>query len=203
MSVTDIDICSGALVMIGAQPITAFNEATDEARACSNLYERTLRDCLSTYHWRFATNQDQLDRKEAAPVDAQKWGAAYQLPDNVLSIRTVRVNGHPIEFDRYEDNIFCNATTSDVVILEATYQIDESKFPPYFVRLMEYKMAALLAEALAAKTDLSNNFDQKAQRHMAIAKTKDAQGRTQVRFDTSRITRRRFRNGLRTEDYYG
>jgi hypothetical protein len=203
MSTTDIDICSGALVMIGAQPITGFNEASDEARACANLYTRTLRDCLSLYHWRFATGQQQLNRLEAAPPDSNKWSAAYQLPDTALAIRTVRVNGHPIEFDRYEDNIYCNATATDEVYLEAVYQVDEQFFPPYFIRLMELKMAALLAEALAAKTDLSNNFDQKAQRQMSLAKTKDAQGRTQVRFDTTRITRRRFRNGLRSEDYYG
>jgi len=60
MSVTKIDICAQALIMIGAQPITSFEDGTTEAIACANLYENTVRDQLSRYRWRFSVGQVQL-----------------------------------------------------------------------------------------------------------------------------------------------
>ena len=37
-----IDICSRALILIGADPITSFEDDTTEALVASNMYEDTL-----------------------------------------------------------------------------------------------------------------------------------------------------------------
>lgn len=204
MAVTDLDVCSGALVMIGAEPITSFTEDTDEARACENLYTDTKKAALSAYPWRFTQAFVALSRLTDAPT-AGRWSAAYQIPDTVLRIDTAWINGRRIEFDRYQDKLYCDATTSDTVTIEAHFDQDEQFWPPYFVQYMKIKMASLLAESVAAKTDLANTFYEKAAMAEREARNADAQGRTASRLDRGRITRRRFRTGSQYAlggDYY-
>lgn len=202
MAFTDIDICSRALVMIGAEPITSFTENTDEARACSNLYEQTVQSLLTSHPWRFCMGQEQVSRLSATPPDDDKWSAAYQLPSTCLHIRTVRVSGIPIPFDRYEDNIYCDAVAADEVYLDGHFRVDESFFPPYFTELLTLHIASLLAESIAAKTDLSNTLLDRSRFQRVVARNLDSQGRTASRIDTSRFTRVRFRNSHRNGDYY-
>lgn len=192
MHISSLQICQQALVLIGAQPLTSFDDGTTESIACSNLYENTARDELGQYRWRFASNQVQLSR--LVDVPSAKWEAAYQLPPECLSISTVYVNDIPIDFDRYEDNVFCNAEVEDVVILEGTFRVDEQFWPPYFVQMMVYRIASQLAHSIAAQVDTSDLLDQRAMRHARMARNRDAQGRTAPKIDTSRLINTRFRN---------
>jgi hypothetical protein len=141
-------ICAQACVMIGEQPITSFGDGTSASIACSNLYESTVQDQMSRYRWRFAVGQRQLNRLSDRPPT--RWDAAYQLPSDCMTVNTVLVNGHPVHFDRFEDMIFCNASSADSVFLEGVYRVDEAFWPPYFTMIIIYHMAALLAQTLGA-----------------------------------------------------
>tara|TARA_R110000796_G_scaffold3212_8_gene12299 strand:- start:12 stop:608 length:597 start_codon:yes stop_codon:yes gene_type:complete len=198
MSVTKFDICAQALIMIGAQPITSFEDGTTEAIACANLYENAVRDQLARYRWRFSVGQVQLSRLVTAP--STKWDAAYQLPATCLQLITVMVNGNPVRFDRYEDRVFCDASEADEVYLEGVFRIDESYWPPYFVTLMIYSMASMLAFSVAQQENLSALMEQRALRQGAISRSIDAQGRTAPRIDTDRLVTVRYR-GTRRETY--
>lgn len=193
MAFTDIDICSAALVKIGANPITSFTDTGTEAKVASQLYETTVQDVLASYKWRFATNYTQLSRIEDVP--SGRFAAAYQIPTNepdTLSINSVWVNRRPIDFDRFEDNIHCDASSADTVFMEAVYRVEEQFWPPYFIKQMQLELASLFAESVAQKTDLAQYFASRAMDHMRLAKNRDSQGRTPSRIDTSRITSRRF-----------
>lgn len=193
MSNTAVSICQQALVMIGANPISSFSDSTTEGIACQALYEGTVEDELSQYKWRFASGIQQLNRLADAP--AAKWGAAYQLPPECLTPSTVYINGNPIDFDRYEDMIFCNAGTNDEVFLEGVYRVDEQFWPAYFVRTVVYRLASHLAHSIAAQVDTADLLDRRAIRHAALARNRDAQGRTAPRIDTSRLIRVRSGGG--------
>ena len=192
MALTDIEVCQRALVMIGANPITSFTEGTTEATACANLYEGVKKDALSSYRWRFCMGYVNLSRLNDAPT-AGEWEAAYQLPDTVLHINTLWAGDRRINFDRYEDKVYCNASTNETVTAEGHFEVDEQFWPPYFAHHMALRMAALLAEPIGAKTDLANKFEEKVMRHGALARNADSQGRTPARIDRGRITSRRFR----------
>jgi hypothetical protein len=198
MSVTKIDICAQALIMIGAQPITSFEDGTTEAIACANLYENTVRDQLSRYRWRFSVGQVQLSRLVAVP--STKWDAAYQLPATCLQLMTIMVNNNPIRFDRYEDRVFCDASEADEVYLEGVFRIDEAYWPPYFVTLTTYAMAGILAQSVGAQEDLALMFDKRVIRQAAISRNIDGQGRTAPRINTDRLVTVRYR-GTRRETY--
>ncbi len=50
-----IDVCSRALILIGADPITSFDDNTNEALVASNMYEDIARASLVNSRWRFST----------------------------------------------------------------------------------------------------------------------------------------------------
>ena len=60
MATTKVDICSRALVMIGASPISSFTDGSTEALVASNVYEDIVESSLTRHRWKFATNQKPL-----------------------------------------------------------------------------------------------------------------------------------------------
>ena len=80
-----IDICSRALILIGAEPITSFEDNTTEALVAVNMYEDVAQASLCDTRWRFATEQAQLARLSEEPTG--RFDAAYQLPSGTLMRR--------------------------------------------------------------------------------------------------------------------
>ena len=112
----DIEICSTALVTIGASPISSFTDGSTEATACNTLYEPTVQNELASHPWRFASNEQTISRLSSTPIG--KWSAAYQIPADLLSIRAVRSGDRVIPFDRFEDNVFCDAGENETLSIE-------------------------------------------------------------------------------------
>ena len=54
--------------MIGADPITSFDDGTTEALVAVNMYEDVARASLVNASWRFSTNQAVLNRLTDAPT---------------------------------------------------------------------------------------------------------------------------------------
>lgn len=185
MSTTDIDICARALIMIGAQPITSFDDGTTEATVAANLYEDTVRDLLSRHRWRFATGQVQLSRLSDAP-DA-RWDAAYQLPADMLVLHGVTISDDNIAYDRYQDMVYCNATAEDLVYADYTFRASEDLWPPYFTTGVQYQLASIFAYSVAAQEGLANMFEQRSLRHMTMARTIDSQSQTTRRLNVQRF----------------
>lgn len=185
MAITSIDVCARALVLIGASPITSFDDGTTEAIVADNMYNDTVRDMLSRHRWRFATAQAQMNRLVDAPE--AKWDAAYQLPSDCILVHGVYINGNPIEFDRYQDMIYCNATVNDEVTIDYLFQADESLWPPYFVMTVILQMASIFAYAIAQNDQVSDLFDKKAMRQFVVARSLDSQGQTTRKINTNRF----------------
>ena len=101
-----IDICSRALILVGAEPITSFDDDTTEALIAGNMYEDIARTNLTSTRWRFSTNQAVLNRLSDAPTG--RFDAAYQLPD-YLFVHAVTVRDLQIEYNIYGSKIFCDA----------------------------------------------------------------------------------------------
>jgi hypothetical protein len=186
MSVTSIEICAQALVMIGAEPITSFVDGTTESKVAGEIYEVTVRDLLTRHPWRFAMIQQQLNRLTAGPP-LSTWGAAYQVPADTMLIREVLVNGHPIDYDRFEDRIFCGANEQDEVILQSIYRVNEQFWPPYFVTLAVLQLASIFAYSVANQIQLSDFIEKKVLRHLAISRSLDSQAQTTRRLDVQHL----------------
>ena len=154
--VSKIDICNQALVLVGANVISAFNENTTESRVSNQLYESTLKNLLTQARWRFASKQQQLSKSNTDPLD--KWDSSYQIPNDTLLVHTITVADNVIPFDRYGEFLFTNTSTNDTVILHYTFQPHEDQFPEYFVQILVFELASLFAGAIARNDQLSTLY---------------------------------------------
>jgi len=185
-----IDICSRALILIGAEPITSFEDDTTEGLVSSNMYEDIARSNLTSTRWRFSTNQAVLNRLSDAPTG--RFDAAYQLPSGYLFVHAVTVNDFQIEYDIYGDKIYCDAGPQDELIIDYTYRAEEQDWPSYFSVCVEYAMATVFATAIARDQGLANLMNQQYNVALAKARSIDSQQQSTRKLITSRfITNRR------------
>lgn len=184
-----IDICSRALILIGAEPITSFEDDTSEALIAGNMYEDIARTNLTSTRWRFATNQSVLNRLTDAPTG--RFNSAYQLPDH-LFVHAITVNDFAIEYNIYGDKAFCDASENDILIADFTFRANEVGWPSYFSVCVEYAMAVVFATALIRDASLSSLMQSQYVQLLAKARSTDSQQQTTRKVTTSRfITNRR------------
>ena len=184
-----IDICSRALILVGAEPITSFEDDTTEALIAGNMYEDIARTNLTSTRWRFATNQAVLNRLTDVPTG--RFDAAYQLPD-YLFVHAVTVRDLQIEYNIYGSKVFCDASVNDELIVDFTYRASEVDWPSYFSLCVEYAMATVFATALIRDTALSSLMSNQYDFLIAKARSTDSQQQTTRKVTTSRfITNRR------------
>ena len=185
-----VAVCSRALILVGAEPITSFDDGNNEALIASNMYEDVARSSLLNTRWRFSTNQAVLNRLSDAQTG--RFDAAYQLPSGWLMTHVVTVNDRPIEYQTYGDKLFCNEAASSELVLDFTYRADEQGWPSYFTIAVEYELASVFAVSLARDQSLAQLMSQQAATSMMRARNLDAQQQTTRKLSTSRfITNRR------------
>ena len=174
---------------MGGSPIQSFSEGTAEADVVDAMYEDIARAALTNTRWRFATNQAQLSRLEAAPTG--RFDAAYQLPNDLIMLSAVTIGDEPIMYDTYGDKVYCDATENDVVIADYIFRADESNWPPYFTIAVEFQVAAMLAVSVARDAQLASMMEQKGELQMSRARRLDSQQQTTRKLNTSRFIAQR------------
>ena len=181
---TDIDVASKALVLIGANPISDFDEGTTESKVAKNIYETIVEAALTRIRWRFASGQQTLGRLVATPT--ARFDSAYQIPTEpeLLVLHACTVLNNPIEFDIYEDKVFCNATEDDIVVADYTYRAATGNWPPYFTKALIYDLGGIFAGAIAQKGDLAEHYEKRSELHYQRAQTVESQQRTTRRINT-------------------
>lgn len=180
-----VDVCSRALILIGAEPITSFDDGNNEALIASNMYEDIARAALVNSRWRFATNQVVLNRLSDVPTG--RFDSAYQLPSGWLMSHAVTVNDFPIEYQTYGDKIYSNSTASDELVLDYTYRANEQDWPSYFTVAVEYELAIVFAVGLARDQTLAQLMSQQASQAMVKARSLDSQQQTTRKLTTNRF----------------
>tara|TARA_R110000868_G_scaffold349126_7_gene610431 strand:- start:2386 stop:2964 length:579 start_codon:yes stop_codon:yes gene_type:complete len=186
---TPIKVCSRASVLMGGSPISSFDEGTAEAEVVDAMYEDIARAALTNTRWRFATNQQVLNRLAAAPTS--RYDAAYQMPSDLLMLSTVTVNDDPIIYDTYGDKVYCDMSTNEVVIADYIYRASESSWPSYFTLAVEFQVAAMLSISIARDPSLAQMMDQQGERQMIKARRLDSQQQTTRKLMTSRFIAQR------------
>ena len=180
-----IDICSRALILIGANPITSFQDATTEANVAVNVYEDVARAALVNSRFRFATNQEKLPLLSSVPTG--RFDVAHQLPTDLLMLHAVTVNDNPIEYSVYGDKVFSDSATTDELIADYTFRANEKTWPSYFTLAVEYSLAIIFATSIARDSSLATLMQTQAERMMAKARNLDSQQQTTRKLTSSRF----------------
>lgn len=139
MTYTDLGICSQALLKLGAESITSYEDGTAEAEISSSLYPLVRDSLLSSYPWKFAIAQRKLQRLAEVPVADYKY--AYLLPPDFLRVISAGIGGkgQGIEYTINENRLHTN---KGEVNLTYIFRPVESSFPPFFCEALVARLAA-------------------------------------------------------------
>lgn len=153
---TSLSICSDALLMLGAKPISSFDEGTDEASVANRLYPDIRDQALLMYPWSFSFKKTSIARLISTPTNEYKY--EYQLPgDRLTSPRAIydsNATGLP---PRKEYRIIGDKLLTDYeqVYIDYQYAVPEYDMPSYFVQLLKYMMSWHLALPITDQTEKS------------------------------------------------
>ncbi len=172
MSYTNIGICSNALLKIGAEGITSFEDGTAEAEIAYSLYPLIRDSLLSSYPWSFAKAQKTLPRLNDVPVADYQY--AYLLPNDFLRVISAGNGrrGRGIEYRIYENRLHTN---SENVSLSYIFRPHESTFPAFFCEALIAKLAAEFCLPLTESTTRAELLEKLAEETINKARLVDAQ----------------------------
>lgn len=160
---TAVSICSDALILLGAKPISSFNDGTDEANTADRLYPDVRDSTLMMYPWSFSYKKVKLARLVTTPVS--EWRYEYQLPGDRLGnpravFETNSLYARPVkDWEIIGDKLITNY---EEVYIDYPYQVPEYAMPQYFVQLLKYMMAWHFAYPISEQADKTAYWQQVA-----------------------------------------
>jgi hypothetical protein len=192
MADTPVEVSNQAFALIGANTISTFVGTSTEQIVATNLYQPLIDAALTSHRWRFASGKQTLARLEAEPLN--QWDAAYQMPTQpkILLLNGVYVLDIPIEYDRYEDQVYCDDTVDDVVDADYIYSVDEQHWPPFFTKAVVYELASLYAAGITQDAYLAAHFIEQAELEYRKARHADSSSQTARNLDARSLVRKRF-----------
>lgn len=191
---TDLSLINAALTRIGEPPITSLTSSATGAKIANENYDVLVEGELSNYPWKRASKIEQLDRLDADTEGdpPEPWTAAYQLPEDLVEIRTVKVGGQPIPYEVHGDSILCDASESDEVILHYIWRAAEVDWPPWFRLGIVYRLEALFLRGIGERYKEAAERDNSAEEQFAKARNRDSQSQpSRDPFTSPTLTARR------------
>lgn len=169
---TAVSICSNALLMLGKEPIADFNDGSDRAKYCVNMYPIVRDGLLRKHFWNCAIKRALLSKLTTAP--AFGYSAQFQLPADFLRIYEVGMPGSAVEDFQIEGRmILANA---DALPLRYVFRnTNEETWDASLVHVATLTMAAILAYPVTQSASLRDAMQQDALRALREAKATDAQ----------------------------
>lgn len=97
MASSAVQICSNALLLLGADTINDFDDDSDRAKIVSNLWPNALEAILRSHPWNCALKRVQLAPDAATPPF--DYAYQYTLPGDCLRLLTVGERGENPQFE--------------------------------------------------------------------------------------------------------
>jgi hypothetical protein len=189
MALSSIELCSSALMKIGANGIGSFEDGTAEARIARSLYPLIRDALLSAHPWSFATATARLARLADEPV--ADFGHAYALPNGFLKALGAGPDG------RGRGLIYQIAggrllTDAEDVTLTYLFRPGEGAFPPFFSAALVTRLAAEFCIPLTENSSRAERFHHLAENELKLARLIDSQQDTPPRVEDFTLIRARF-----------
>jgi hypothetical protein len=180
MPLSSIELCSSALVKLGANGISSFEDGTAEARVAASLYPM-IRDALLCAHpWSFATAKARLAKLSEGPVADHRH--AFQLPQNFLKALSAgsEVRARGLSYQILNRQLHTNA---DEVVLTYVFRPSEGDFPAYFAVALVNRLAAEFCIPVTENTTRAERLFRLAEEEMKLARLVDSQQDTPPRVE--------------------
>ncbi len=180
MPLSNVELCSAALVKLGAESISSFSDGTAEADVAGTLYDIVRDGLLGVHPWSFATAHAQLVQLPTAPLT--DFGYAFELPADFIKALSAgddcrsrgavyQVIGREVHTN-YEELTFAYVKRGD-----------EADFPTYFVSALVNRLAAEFCLPLTENASRSELLFKVADTELKLAKLIDSQQDTPPRVE--------------------
>lgn len=148
---SSVSICSNALIMLGDRPISSFEDGTNAAKSCANLYPFARDEVLRSHTWNSATKRLLLSPLTDAPAFDYRY--AYQLPSDWL--RTIQIGqlGQALDFTIEGRQILTDSNTLPLVYIYRNAV--EATWDPSLISTATYYMKAMLAYAITQSASMA------------------------------------------------
>lgn len=189
MPTSSINLCSRALVKIGAHGISSFDEGTTEAHVAASLYPMVRDGLLSSYPWNFAVKHSRLAQLVTSPL--ADFNNAFALPFDCLRVISAGGDsrGHGLNFQIREHQLH---TSAESVVLTYVYRPSEDLFPPFFSLVLIARLAAEFCIPLTDSTSRWKVLSDAAEHEFRAAKLYDASVDTPPRIDDFTLIKGRY-----------
>ena len=180
MPLSNIELCSAALVKLGATGISSFSDGTAEADVAGTLYEIVRDGLLGTHPWSFATAHAELIQLPTAPLT--DFDYAFELPTDFIKGLSAGDDGRG-RGAIYQ--IVGNEVHSNYEEITLTYikRAAEDIFPTYFVSALVNRLAAEFCLPLTENASRSDLLYRLADTELKLAKLIDSQQDTPPRVE--------------------
>lgn len=174
-----VSICSNALLLLGAKPISSLSQAGDHPTLCSNLYDSVRDDILRLHTWNCATKRVILAPLTETPDF--DWDYQFQLPGDWL--RTIQVGyiDQKMPYRSEGQRLLANETVLPFVYIFRNEV--ESSWSVNLVHVMELAMAAKMAYPVTKSTSVRDSMRDELGREFKVAKAIDGQDDPPEEFD--------------------
>jgi hypothetical protein len=141
MSAESLRIINAAISRQNGVTITA-GDGSKEAILFDLNYEQIVTSELSGPSWKFARKVQLLSALPDAPADTD-WDFALQLPSDLIMLRSLIVDGQPIEYEVGPNSTVLADKNEDVYAV-FTYRAPEDNWPPDFKEGIIRRLEAVL-----------------------------------------------------------
>jgi hypothetical protein len=170
-TINNVGLCSQALILLGAQPISSLSSGTTAANTCNHVYETTKNSKLSSYRWRFAMRIQTLAQLAAGSSDNwdnDEYTYAYALPADCLAPFSLE-SKH--EYKIYGDELYTEDDTAELIYIR---DVGEEHFPPWFQEALVLEIASKIAYAITSDNALINRINMEKTKAWTLARHVDA-----------------------------
>jgi len=189
---SDVEICSNALLLLGAKPISSLTAPSegnaDRVTLAANLWPQVRDDLLRAHPWNCAVKRRVLAPDATAPEF--DFSARFLLPEDWLRTLQVGENGVPLDF-RHEGR-YLLADTDALPLVYVFLNADCSSWDTALVKVAIDRMAAAMAYAITQSSSLADSWMQRAELSFKRAKAQDGQDEPPETFGTWRQTGARY-----------
>ncbi len=172
MPLSRIDLCSRALLKIGAGVIGSLDDGTAEADVAANLYDYIRDGLLSAHPWNFATTRKKL--AVLSSNDDSDLVNTFALPADCLRVLSAGSGGSGagLVYRLYQGRLHTNASE---VVLTYVFRASEADDPPFFSKVLITHLAAEFCIPLTDSTSRWESLHKLAEAELRSAKLIDAQ----------------------------
>jgi hypothetical protein len=149
-----VDICSQALMLVGAEPINALTDNTPRARLCDRMFIRVYEAVMRAYLWDCCIKRVILSPLSTAPEF--EYSYKYQVPSDCLRVLGIDAESYPLEFKVEGQTIVCNESAAYVRYLFANDVIET--WDAGLVDVVIYALASEISYTLTRNATLSQYF---------------------------------------------